>query len=224
MRDKIKIMNKLKTKWLLLVFLLMGNLPFGLNMVSAQETDYIIKKGDVLTIAVMGHPEFSLERIIVLPDGFIQFPGLGSIQASGMSVKTFTKLVTDNVSKFVLNPIVTVFIYALPSQVVNVIGYVNKPGQIPIFEKISVMDAISRAGGIKFIKKAKKIIVIRADQTYEEILVKDIFNKDKEKRISKLLDIGDTVYVVEPKEVNWAQLSFFTTLGYIIISVVNIIL
>jgi len=172
----------------------------------------------------MGHPEFSLERIIVLPDGFIQFPGLGSIQASGMSVKTFTKLVTDNVSKFVLNPIVTVFIYALPSQVVNVIGYVNKPGQIPIFEKISVMDAISRAGGIKFIKKAKKIIVIRADQTYEEILVKDIFNKDKEKRISKLLDIGDTVYVVEPKEVNWAQLSFFTTLGYIIISVVNIIL
>ncbi len=215
-------MNKLKTKLLLLTFLLMGILPFGLNMVSAQESDYIIKKGDVLTIAVMGHPEFSLERIIVLPDGFIQFPGLGSIQASGMSVKSFTKLVTDNVSKFVLNPIVTVFIYALPSQIVNVIGYVNKPGQIPIFEKISVMDAISRAGGIKFIKKAKKIIVIRADQSYEEILVKDIFNKDKEKRVSKLLDIGDTVYVVEPKEVNWAQLSFFTTLGYIIISVIRL--
>jgi polysaccharide export outer membrane protein len=140
-----------------------------------------------------------------------------------MSVKSFTKLVTDNVSKFVLNPIVTVFIYELPSQVINVIGYVNRPGQITIFEKISVMDAISKAGGIKFIKKAKKIIVIRADQSYEEILVKDIYSNDTEKPIIKLLDIGDTLYVVEPKEFNWAKLSFFTSLAYVIISIINIL-
>ncbi len=216
-------MSRLKIKFSLLVLLLTGFLPFATNAINAQDTDYIIKKGDVLTIAVMGHPEFSLERIIVLPDGFIQFPGLGSIQASGMSVKSFTKLVTDNVSKFVLNPIVTVFIYALPSQVINVIGYVNRPGQITIFEKISVMDAISRAGGIKFIKKAKKIIVIRADQSYEEISVKNIYSNDTEKRTIKLLDIGDTVYVVEPKEINWSQLSFFTTLGYVIISLISIL-
>lgn len=217
-------MSRLRLKISLLVLLTFGLCPLPTNIANAQENDYIIKKGDVLSIAVMGHPEFSLERIIVLPDGFIQFPGLGSIQASGMSVKTFTKLVSDNVSKFVLNPIVTVFISNLPSQIVNVIGYVNRPGQVPIFEKISVMDAISRAGGIKFIKKAKKIIVIRADQSYEEIVVTDIFNKDPKKRIVKLLDIGDTVYVVEPKEVNWSQLSFFTTLGYVIVSVINIII
>jgi len=112
--------------------------PLSTNTVNAQENDYIIKKGDVLSIAVMGHPEFSLENIIVLPDGFVQFPGLGSIQASGMSVKTFTKLVTDNVSNFVLNPIITVFVRNLPSQIINVIGFVNRPGQITIFEKIII--------------------------------------------------------------------------------------
>jgi polysaccharide export outer membrane protein len=217
-------MSRLNIRIGLLILLTFGLSTLTTIAVNAQETDYIIKKGDVLSIAVMGHPEFSLERIIVLPDGFVQFPGLGSIQASGMSVKDFTKLVSDNVSKFVLNPIVTVFISNLPSQVINVIGYVNRPGQVPIFEKISVMDAISRAGGIKFIKKAKKIILIRSDQSYEEIDVKDIFNKDQEKRKIKLLDIGDTVYVVEPKEVNWSQLSFFTTLGYVIVSVINIII
>jgi len=171
----------------------------------------------------MGHPEFSLENVIVLPDGYIQFPGLGNIQASGMSVKLFTKLVTESVSKFVLNPIVTVFISALPSQIVNVIGYVNRPGQITIFEKISVMDAISRAGGIKFIDKCKRVIIIRANLTYEEVLVKDLFSSDKSKPIIKLLDIGDTVYVVEPKEVNWSRLSFFTSLGYIILSVIRLL-
>ena len=190
---------------------------------NAQDDSYIIKKGDVISIAVMGHPEFCLENVIVLPDGYIQFPGLGNIQASGMSVKLFTKLVTESVSKFVLNPIVTVFISALPSQIVNVIGYVNRPGQITIFEKISVMDAISRAGGIKFIDKCKRVIIIRANLTYEEVLVKDLFSSDKSKPIIKLLDIGDTVYVVEPKEVNWSRLSFFTSLGYIILSVIRLL-
>jgi protein involved in polysaccharide export with SLBB domain len=104
---------------------------------------------------------------------------------------------------------------------VNVIGFVNKPGQVPVFEKISIMDAISRAGGIKFIKKCKKIIIIRADQSYEEVLVKDIYSDDVTKRKFKLLDIGDTVYVVEPNELNWSKLSFFTSLGYIILSVVR---
>ncbi len=217
-------MSRLNIRIRLLILLTFGLSTLTTNAVNAQETDYIIKKGDVLSIAVMGHPEFSLEKIIVLPDGFVQFPGLGSIQASGMSVKDFTKLVSDNVSKFVLNPIVTVFISNLPSQIINVIGYVNRPGQVPIFEKISVMDAISRAGGIKFIKKAKKIVLIRSDQSYEEIDVKDIFNKEQEKRNIKLLDIGDTVYVVEPKEVNWSQLSFFTTLGYVLVNVIKIII
>ncbi|MFZ4726533.1 MAG: polysaccharide biosynthesis/export family protein [Paludibacter sp.] len=205
---------------LLLTFFLLGFNSFSAN---AQDDSYIIKKGDVLSVAVMGHPEFSLEKVIVLPDGYIQFPGLGNIQASGMSVKLFTKLVTESVSKFVLNPIVTVFISALPSQIVNVIGYVNKPGQITIFEKISVLDAISRAGGIKFIKKCKKIIIIRADQNYEEIAVKDIYSNDILKRKTKLLDIGDTVYVVEPKEVNWSFLSFVTSLAYITVSLFRII-
>lgn len=188
----------------------------------SPDDNYIIKKGDVVSISVMGHPEFSMDKIIVLPDGYIQFPGLGSIQASGMSVKSFTKLVNDNVSKFVLNPIVTVFISALPSQVVNVIGFVNKPGQITIFEKISVMDAISKAGGIRQIKGTRKIIVIRADQSYEEYLVKDIYSNKKDKFSIKLLDIGDTVYVVEPKEFNWSMLSFITTFSYLILNIVRL--
>lgn len=191
----------------------------------SQEDNYIIKRGDVLNIAVMGHPEFCMEKMLVLPDGFVQFPGLGSIQASGMSIKEFTALISDNVAKFVLNPIVTVYVSFLPSQVVNVIGFVNNPGQIIIFEPINIIEAISKAGGLRIMKKCKKLIVIRADQSYEELNVKDLFSKDKEKRAKniKLLDFGDTLYVVEPKELNWSQISFFTTLGWIIISVVSIL-
>lgn len=194
--------------------------------VKAQETDdnYVIKKGDMLIIAVMGHPEFSLENIIVLPDGYVQFPGLGSIQASGMSVKAFTKLVTESVGKYVLNPVVTVFISALPNQIINVVGYVNRPGNLPIFEPISLTEALSKCGGIKSVRKCKEIMIMRGDSVYEKIRVKDLFSDDPSIRSQiKKIYVGDTVYVVEPREINWSQLSFFTTLGYLVISLVRII-
>lgn len=190
----------------------------------AQDADnnYVIKKGDMLTIAVMGHPEFSLDHIIVLPDGYVQFPGLGSVQASGMSIKAFTKLVTESVGKYVINPVVTVFVSALPSQIINVVGYVNKAGQLVVFEPITLMEALSRAGGVKSVRKCKEIMVIRGDSIYEKINVKDLFSKDPTKRMQiKKIYVGDTVYVIEPKEINWAQLSFFTTLGYFALSIIN---
>lgn len=185
---------------------------------------YVIQKGDVLSIAVMGHPEFSVDRIIVLPDGYVQLPGLGSVMASNMTISQFSSLVNTNVSRFVLNPIVTVFVSDLPNQVINVTGFVNRPGQIPVFEKISVMDAISRAGGIKALQKSKVIIIIRKNQIYEKVYVKDIFSDNLQRRTNiELLDAGDTIYVVEPTEFNWSKLSFFASLGYIVISLINIL-
>lgn len=195
---------------------------FSIENVIAQEESYVIKKGDMLNVMVMGHPEFSLEKVLVLPDGYIQFPGLGSLQASGMSVKEFTALVNENVSQYVVNPVVTVFVSMLPSQVINVVGYVNRPGQIVVFEPINVIEAISRGGGIKNIRKCKKIMIVRADQTFEQIRVKDLFKADSKQNVP-VLYVGDTVYVVEPNEVNWSQLSFFTTLGYIAVNLVRIL-
>jgi len=200
-------------------------LLFCIN-IRAQEVDnnYVIKKGDMLTIAVMGHPEFSLEHIVVLPDGYVQFPGLGSIQASGMSVKAFTKLISENVGKYVINPVVTVFVSVMSNQIISVIGYVNRAGQLPVFEPITLMEAISKAGGIKQVRKCKEIMIMRGDSAYEKIRVKDLFSDDPTKRMQiKKIYVGDTVYVVEPREINWAQLSFFTTLGYLILSISRVI-
>lgn len=189
--------------------------------VSAQDEGYSIRKGDMLNVAVMGHPEFSMERVLVLPDGTIQFPGLGSIQASGMTIKDFTALLTDNVSKYVVNPVVTVFISLLPSQVVNVVGYVNRPGQIPVFEPASVLEVISKAGGIKSLRKCKKIMIVRTNQVYEELSVKKLLS-EKNKDNIPVVNVGDTVYVIEPHDdFNWSMLTFFVQLGYVTIQLIS---
>jgi polysaccharide biosynthesis/export protein len=213
---KLMCLHPMLLKVSLLVLLLIC-----VHNVSAQDESYTIRKGDMLNVAVMGHPEFSMERVLVLPDGTIQFPGLGSIQASGMSIKDFTTILSDNVSKYVVNPVVTVFISLLPSQVINVVGYVNRPGQIPVFEPASVLEVISKAGGIKSLRKCKKIMIVRTNQVYEELSVKKLLS-EKNKGNIPIVNVGDTVYVIEPREnFNWAMLTFFVQLGYISIQLIS---
>ena len=96
------------------LFLVVLFLTFTTGLFSQEATNnHHIRKGDGLSINVMGHPEFSLENVIVMPDGYVQFPGLGSIQAAGMSINDFAARVTEQIGKYVLNPVVTVFVSAL---------------------------------------------------------------------------------------------------------------
>ena len=80
-----------------------GCLLFTLTSVLGQTKSYLIERGDVLDVMVMEHPEFSLTGIIVLPDGTMQYPGIGSIQAAGMSSEALTASVEKSVGKYVVN-------------------------------------------------------------------------------------------------------------------------
>ena len=80
-----------------------GCLLFTLTSALGQAKSYLIERGDVLDVMVMEHPEFSLTGIIVLPDGTMQYPGIGSIQAAGMSSEALTASVEKSVGKYVVN-------------------------------------------------------------------------------------------------------------------------
>ena len=196
----------------------------GHDKIDLTTQSYVLRRGDVIDVLVMEHPEFSVPGATVLPDGTIQFPGIGSIPAAGLTIRKFTENMNKNVERYVVNPIVTIFMRTLPTQVVNVVGYVTRPGQVPIYEPLDLITVLSKAGGITNIKKCKYITIIRADQSFQVINAKDLFNlKSKPLSIPKL-NVGDTVYVVEPKEFNWSKLTFFTSLGYILLSVINILI
>lgn len=192
--------------------------------VDSAGQSYILRRGDVIDILVMEHPEFSVANSVVLPDGTVQFPGLGSIPAAGLSIREFTQIMNQNVEKYVVNPIVSIFMKSLPTQMVNVVGYVTHPGQVPVFEPVDLITLLSRAGGITNIKKCKYITIVRADQSFQVIKVKDLFNMKSTPQIVPKLNVGDTVYVVEPKDFNWSKLTFFTSLGYIVISVISLLI
>ena len=185
---------------------------------------YIIKKGDVIDVIVMEHPEFSLGNIRVLPDGFIQYPALGSIKAAGLTSKQLMDTLSVVLTKYVVNPIVTVFVRQLFEQSINVFGYVNNPGQYQIYDTVKVMDAIGMAGGFENLKRVKYIYIFHKDLTIEKINVKKIYKRKRKVEDLPLVKAGDTIYIKEPFKMNWSVLSFFASMLAATAAILNVFL
>ena len=190
--------------------------------VFAQKHSYVIQKGDVLEVVVMEHPEFSLQGVTVLPDGFVQFSALGSIKAAGISSQQLSDSLKKALEQFVVNPMVTIFIRKILNEQVNIYGYVNKPGQYQLYEGVDIFTAIGLAGGLKSFKNVKTVTIIRANRTVEVLDIRYFFETNLKDLAIPMVYAGDTVYVREPKQVNWAALSFFVTLANLLIILTNI--
>jgi polysaccharide biosynthesis/export protein len=200
-------LNSMKNLQILILIIIM---PF--SYIFAQKQSYVIQKGDVLDVVVMEHPEFSISGITVLPDGFVQYPALGSIKAAGISSQQLTDSLKKALELFVVNPLVTIFIRKIQNEQVNIYGYVNKPGQYQLFEGIDLFSAIGLAGGLKSFRKISTVTIIRANRQVEVLDIRKYFDGNLTEIQVPLVYAGDTVFIRDPKEINWAKLTFFTTI------------
>src|SRR6185369_17668232 len=82
---------------------------FGILLLplTSQAGDYVIGEGDGLDIAVWGVKELTFP-VKVRPDGKITVPGLGDVQASGLTPKDMQAALGTKLKELVKNPIVTI--------------------------------------------------------------------------------------------------------------------
>ena len=122
--------------------------------------DYKLQPGDKLAVSVWKELEMQKE-IIITPDGKIAFPLAGEIAAAGRSVTDVRRDIETRLKKYIPEPVVTVAVVAVLGNVSYVIGQVNKPGMIVMNPAITVLQALSVAGGGTAFAKMDNIIVIR---------------------------------------------------------------
>ena len=114
----------------------------------------------MLSINVWKEPD--LTRVLpVRPDGKISMPLIGEVQASGLTPVKLRNDLTEKLKKYISGPEVTVIVQEAKSQRFNIIGEVGKPGTYDILGPMTVLDAISAAGGLQEFAKSKKIYVLR---------------------------------------------------------------
>jgi polysaccharide export outer membrane protein len=157
---------------------------------------YQIGPEDVLDISVWKEPDVS--RVVpVRPDGRISLPLINDVQAAGSSPQQLAKAISEKLRKYLNEPQVTVIVTAINSQRVFVVGEVLRAGAFPIIPGMTVLQALSSAGGFTTFADVKKIHVMRMRDgkhielpfNYREVLKGD--NPDQNIK----LEPGDTVVV-----------------------------
>ncbi len=163
---------------------------------TVADSSYIIGPMDILEIQVWREPDFS-RQVLVRPDGKITFPLIGDIQASGMNTLGLKALLAEKLKGFVDDPEVTVIVVESRSKIFYIIGRVNRPGTYPLSPNMTVLQALSVAGGFGEWAHKDNIRIIRRSDGKEEILPFDydkvISGKNLEQNI--LLESNDTIVV-----------------------------
>lgn len=138
---------------LLAVFLLV----FGVSVL-AWGQEYLVGPGDILYIAVWG--DESLTGLVTIsPDGEITLPSpLGVMEVRGLTVKEVEKLLTDQLSKYVKSPRVTVSLTEKGYRI-HVIGEVRAPSFYKVPENTTLQELLTRAGGLTEYADTKRISI-----------------------------------------------------------------
>lgn len=124
------------------------------------EQEYRIHVGDQLDIKFFYNPELE-EQVTVRPDGRISLQLVREIMTAGLTPAELTDLLTKKYAKELKMPEVTVIVRSFGSQRVYVDGEVAKPGIVPLVGFVTVLQAISQAGGMKDAARRGEVIVIR---------------------------------------------------------------
>ncbi len=161
----------------------------------ASET-FVLGPGDVIEISVWKDPDLT-RQIIVQPDGYISFPLIGELKAAGQTVSQVRKEVTKRLSDYMSNPNVTVTPVKIESYKVYVIGKVNKPGMFIVLPSVTVLQALSMAGGTNPFADLGDIAIIRHTASGETKIDFDYNEVASGKNLQQNIELqsGDVVLV-----------------------------
>jgi polysaccharide biosynthesis/export protein len=168
------------------------------NTVAAASTDptYVIGAQDVLGISVWKDPELT-QTVPVRPDGKISMPLLNDVQAAGLTPDQLKSQITDGLKKFMTDPIVTVIVTQINSQRVYITGEVTKTGAYPLLPGMTILQALSSAGGFTNFANTKKIYMFRTVNGKRVVFPFNYRDVIRGKSVGQnvVLEAGDTIVV-----------------------------
>lgn len=162
----------------------------------AQDPNYTVKPGDLLSISVWKEPDLQKETL-VRPDGSFSFPLVGEVDAKGKTVADLNKTLSQRLTRFISDPVVTVSIQEIKGNKVYVIGQVNKPGEFIMNPSVDVMQALSMAGGTTPFASLGDIVILRRTPGGKQSLPFRYNDVVKGRRPEQNIDLqaGDVVVV-----------------------------
>ena len=138
-----------------------------------NSSSYKIGAADVLSIHVWNEGQFT-GPAIVHEDGLFTMPLIGDLKAGNMTPMQVEKEIAEALAKYVRQPLVTVTVQQVGSKQYYMDGQINRSGEYQLLVPTTILEAISKAGGIQAFANGKKIYVLRGTKripfNYKDVL------------------------------------------------------
>ena len=170
---------------------------------------YRIGPGDILSFRSFDDPTLNSD-ITVRHDGFVSLPWVEDVPIVGKTREEATALLREAYDQLYVDAEVSLAITTAISRIFTVLGDVSRPGEYPYTRPISVLDALTAAGGLRLNQRGGdtfvggqgqlvKAFVIRRlenERIVEEYDLRDL-QEEGEHQGDKPIYPGDTIYVPE---------------------------
>lgn len=199
----------MKHRLLLAIAILILAVPFAASaqqqrpprLTTVTEERYRLQPGDVLEVQFRYSPEFN-QTVTVQPDGYVSLEIGGDIKVAGMTVEQTRQAILRKASTRLQDPVATVILKEFQKPYFVVAGEVSAPGKIEMRERVTAIQAIMLAGGLREGAKASQIVVFR--KLNSDVAEVKVLNLKSIRRTADLendltLQPGDMVYVPRDK-------------------------
>lgn len=153
---------------------------------------YKVGPGDVLNIRVWNEAEFS-GPVAVHDDGMITLQLVGDLPAGGKTPVEIQQVIAKALARYVVKPLVTVTVQTVESKKYYMDGMITHPGEYALITPTTVLEAISKAGGLQEFGNPKKIYILRGTQRLRFNYKDVIHGKNMDQNIQ--LQPGDHIVV-----------------------------
>ena len=173
-----------------------GELTSQPTKAATEDPNYAIAPEDVLTIDVWKEPEIS-RTVPVRRDGKISLPLLNDLQAAGLTPTQLGAEIGEKLRATIVHPQVTVIVAQMSSLKIYILGQVIRGGAYPLVPDMTVMQALSIAGGFTPYANLKKLYVMRSENGAQKIYpinYKEVISGRKTEQNIHLKP-GDTIVV-----------------------------
>lgn len=137
--------------------------PADVELPAVPPEAHALGPGDVVEIKVFREQDLAgVYR--VGPEGHLDFPLIGHVQIRGKKPQEVAEEIRRRLADgYLVDPQVTVFLREMNSQKIHVLGQVNKAGTFPFDVGMSVIQAITNAGGFTKLAATNKVTLTRID-------------------------------------------------------------
>ncbi len=155
--------------------------------------------GDVFTLRIVGENDLP-DEFQVASDGTVDFPYIHRVDVSGLEPQELARRIRDELvaARILTDPSVIVSVKEYRSKNVTVLGKVRKAGSFPLSTGMTLLQAISQAGGLSATANTERVNLTRRDRDGVSRTVILSFDAIAEGRVPDVpLQAGDQIYVNE---------------------------